>query len=241
MRLADRQRAFMAALEAREAPADARLAIYHRGVRAARRGALEAAYPVVLRLVGEAFFAEASDRHAEAFPPASGDLHLHGASFARFLEGYAPARRVGCLPDVARLEWALHECAFAAEAPPFDFAALRGVPEALQGELRLALHPAARLLRSAHPVLAIWEANQPGRDGTPGRLEGGDCVLVLRDGRGPRAEAVAVDEFAVLAALAGGMPLAQAGEGLGAERLAAIVVRHAAQGVICGFTVPPPR
>ena len=62
MSLERHQREFMDAVLAQAEPADSRLAIYHRSARANRAGALAAAYPVVKRLVGEAFFAEAAAR-----------------------------------------------------------------------------------------------------------------------------------------------------------------------------------
>ena len=58
----------------------------------------------------------------------------------------------------------------------------QGVPPGRHEGLRFVLHPAARLLRSSHPVVAIHAANQPGRDGAPERSAGGDHALVHRRG-----------------------------------------------------------
>jgi hypothetical protein len=179
--LARLQRDFLEAVLAPEAPADARLAVYHRSVRANRVGALAAAYPVVQRLVGEAFFGEAAARFADAFPSRSGDLHAYGREFAGFLSHYPHARAHAWLPDVARLEWAVHESKLAAQGGPFDYSALGRIAPDRLGEVRIGLRPCVRLVSSPHPILAIWEANQDGRDGTPGRLEGGERVLVRRD------------------------------------------------------------
>src|SRR5205085_2247436 len=123
--------------------------------------ALSATYPVVRRLVGAAFFDEAARRHALAVPSTSGDLSRYGVGFAAFLEAYEPARELRYLPDVARLEWALHECDQAADAAGLDLATLAGVAPGEEGRVRLALHPAVRLVASEYPVLSIWEANQP--------------------------------------------------------------------------------
>ena len=142
--------------------------IYRGNVLANRRGTLRATYPVVCRLVGDAFFDEAAARYAGHAPSRSGDLHEYGDAFANFLEGYAHARSLPYLADVARLEWACHECYHAADAGAFDFAALARVPAERHAGLRFLLHPSTRLLRSSHPVAAIMEANQPDRDGTPG-------------------------------------------------------------------------
>ena len=231
------QREFIAALYAEAPPADPRLAIHHGNARANWRAALAAAYPTVRRLVGDAFFAAACERYARDYPSRSGDLAAFGAELAGFLEGYPPAAGLAYLPDCARLDWALHRSFHAADAPPFDFAALARVPQERYGNLRLVLHPAAHLLKSAHPVVAIWEANRPERDGTPDRLEGGDHVLVARDGFEPRPSRVPAAEWEVLALLAAGATLDEACEAMGdrCALLQDVLGRHAAAGVLCGF------
>jgi hypothetical protein len=74
----------------------------------------------------------------------------------------------------------VHESLHAADGPSLDPVALGALPPDLLPRLVLTLHPAARCLESSHPVLAIWEANQPGRDGAPDRHDGADRVLVRR-------------------------------------------------------------
>ncbi len=218
------------------------LEVYRRNVGASLASALAAAYPVVRRLVGESFFEEAAARYARANPSASGDLHDYGESLAAFLEVYEPARGLACLPDVARLEWACHQSHHAADAGPFDAAALRDVAADALGEVRFTLHPATHLMRSFHPIAAIWEANQPHRDGTPERLEGPDHVVVRRaDGR-VRVERVDPAEWTLLAAFAAGASFEAASAALApgdAERvLAASLARLVRDAVICGFTLP---
>ena len=206
--LADLQREFLASLYG-EADLPGRPGVYRRNVLANLREALGATYPVVRRLVGDAFFAEAADRYASAHPSASGDLHRHGEAFAAFLAAYAPARSLAYLPDVARLEWAVAQAFHAANARTFDFAALAAIAEADRAAIRLALQPGARLIPSAHPIAAIWAANQPERDGTPDRAAGAERVLVHREGFGVRVRALADEEWALLSALARGATLGE--------------------------------
>jgi hypothetical protein len=210
MSLARSQQEFLDAILAPGEPADARLAVYHRGARGARQAALEAAYPVARRLTGDAWFGEAAARFAEAHPSRSGDLNAYGGSFAAFLSGYVHAQALPYLPDVARLEWAVHECAHAAGGEPIDYAALGGVPAEQLPSLRMALLPCVRLVQSPYPVLAIWEANQPGRDGTPDRIACPERVLVRRVG--PEVAPVAVDAgaWALLESFGRGEMLAEA-------------------------------
>jgi hypothetical protein len=235
--LAAAQRDFLDAVLAASEPADPGMATYRRNVIGARSGALAASHPVTQRLVGEAFFAEAARRHAVISPSASGDLHRYGADFADFLATYPYAAGLPWLADVARLEWAVHESSHAADGAPLDALALGSVPPEALEHLRPSVHPAVRLVRSPHAILAIWEANQPGRDGTPERSEGPERVLVRRDGYAVAPVLVDEPQWTLLAAFQRGATL---GEALAlledAERtLAASLARIAQLGALGGF------
>ncbi len=172
--LAAMQSAFAAVLRGAEPPAGLlrdetdlarRVALYRNNRDANARKALEGAYPVVRQLVGEAFFEGLSREYRRAVPSVSGDLNLHGATLARFLEGFEPARELPYLPDVARLEWAVHRAHYAADAPALDLARLSAVPVERQGGVRLRLHPACGILTAAFPVARIWAVHQPDHEG----------------------------------------------------------------------------
>ena len=123
--------------------AQAALAVYRNNVFAGFTRALQESYPVVVRLVGEAFFAQAARHFLEDKGFArTCSLSLFGAGFADFLETYPPAREVPYLGDMARLERAWLEAYHAAE----------------DGETRL--HPSVRLVHLGWPVLHVWEAHQ---------------------------------------------------------------------------------
>ncbi len=211
----------------------------HRGnVRASLRSALAATYPVVMRLVGPAFFDEAADRFARACPSRSGNLNAYGAAFDAFLASYPPARALAYLADVARLEWMAHESLGAAAQGSFDFSALSRVPPEAHGGIRFNLAPCVRLMRSMHPVVAIWEANQPERDGVPARDDGPDRVLVHRDASGIRVHALDEAQWHVLCALSRGNTLAHAGEALAGHapgELPRILSAWTGAGVIASF------
>jgi hypothetical protein len=242
MRLAAQQRDFMRGLFSDTEPAVPGLAVYRSSVAANLAGALEATYPVVRRLVGAPFFAEAARRFALAEPSASGDLDDYGAGFASFLAAYAPAASLEYLADVARLEWACHESARAPAAPAFDFESLSRVAPAGYEALRLTLHPAVRLVASSHPIAAIHEANAPGRDGTPARIQGADHVVVRRGEEGTIVEAVPAHEWRFLEGLARGESLGAASRALPGDLaqpfLATALARYVARAVVCGFTAP---
>lgn len=238
--LAGVQRDFLAALLDDSPAQDARLEIYRRAVFANWHGALAAAYPVVLRLVGADFFREAARRFARASPSTSGDLNDFGAGFADFLAGYEHAAPLAYLADVARLEWAVHEAHLAADAPACDFDAFARVPAETHDAFRFPLHPAARLLRSEHAVVALWQANQPARDGTPEGAAGPEHALVLRDDSGVRVVLLPAADWEFLAALARGATLGEACACLADEDLGRALAHLSLPGVLRGFEAPAP-
>ena len=237
--LARQQRDFMRELFAEREPGDRGVAVYRSSVLANYRGALAATYPVVARLVGDAFFTEAARRYALAHASRSGDLSDYGEAFADFLAAYPPATPLAYLADVGRLEWACHECERAPQAPGFDFAALASVAADRYGGLRFALAPCVRLVASSHPVVAIHEANAPGRDGTPTRERGCEFALVYRVDGHAGVESLPAAEWRFLEALARGESFAQAAGAFPAQDaeslIAAALARYVASGIVCGF------
>jgi hypothetical protein len=238
--LGELQQDFMAGLYG-DGPLPARVAVYRRNALANLRGALASSYPVVLRLVGTPFFNEAADRYARARPSTSGDLHRHGEAFATFLESYEPARGLAYLPDVARLEWAMVQSFHAADARAFDFDALAALRESDRPGIRLTLQPAARLVAAPFPVLSIWEANQPERDGTPDRSEGGGRVLVHRERFDVHARELSEAEWRFLSRIAASATLGElASDPQVAADLPAQLATWTRLGVIDGFECAPP-
>lgn len=193
---------------------EARLAIYRNNVLHNYGEALRAVYPVVERLVGEAFFQRAARRYARAVPSSSGDIQEYGRDFPEFLATLPGAAELGYLPDTARLEWLVHEAFHAASHPPLSGESLAGVPPQRYPELRFALHPSCRLLASAYPVHRIWEVNQPQRIGEEGvdLGMGGVKLLVWRCGFEIELAPLPAPEYALLQAMAGGAALGAACE-----------------------------
>lgn len=138
-----------------------RLEIYRHNVYSNLRGALKDIYPVILAVVGEAFFHHAADQFVMVHPSRSGDLNQFGGDWAAFLGTYPYAAELPYLPDVACLEWAWHEAFHAGDAPPFDPGRLVSLPPDAHGGLCFELHPTVRLVKSDFPIMRIWEVNQP--------------------------------------------------------------------------------
>ena len=142
----------------------ARVAIYRNHVFVRLTEALEATYPVVVRLVDRRFFAYAVDRYIREHPPAGPCLFEYGETLADFLATFPACRHLAYLPDVARLEWALNRALHAEDAVALDPRSLAAVPADEVGRLKLRLRPSVSLLESSWPIDRIWRANQPGAD-----------------------------------------------------------------------------
>lgn len=237
--LALQQREFMRALLDEAPPAPAGMEVYRRSVRANQAAALAATYAVVRRLVGDAFFAEAARRYAAMHASASGDLNEYGAGFTAFLSTYEHAAGLAYLADVAALEWACHECELAPEPDAFDFTALARVAPEAYAELRFALHPAVRLVSSAHPIASILAANAPDRDGTLSGAQSAELALVRRVNGEARVEACTGDAWRLLQGFARGETLAQASEGVSEAMVPQALADWVRAGVVSAFAAPP--
>lgn len=186
------------------------LGIYASNVRHNLSEALRAVFPVIERLVGESFFDATAGRYIRACPSTSGDIQRFGKSFPDFLAQFEPAAGLRYLPDVARLEWLMHEVFHAADAGPLALERLGALAAADAAVLQLTLNPACRLLASPFPVLHIWRANQPDTavDTEIDADSGGDWLLVRRSsGFVVEVQSLAVGEYAMLDALDGGAAL----------------------------------
>ena len=143
--------------------AAARFRIYRNNVYHGLGEQLAEAYPVVRRLVGEAFFLATAREYLDEHPPRSRSLALFGGEFPAFLQGFQPAASLPYLADVARLERAWLEAMHAADAAPLAPAELGRQGPAL-AEASFAAHPAARIVTSGYPIVDLWRVNQPGAD-----------------------------------------------------------------------------
>lgn len=153
-----------------------RFAVYRNNVAHGLAEALKARFPVVARLVGDAFFAAMAQVFWRAHPPQSPVMQEWGAAFPGFLAGFGPVAHLRYLPDVARLEYARGVAYHAADAVALTH---EEVQAALEQSVRLRLHPSVSLIRSNWPLVSIWAANQPGVE--PGPMpQQAEAALVAR-------------------------------------------------------------
>ncbi len=138
-----------------------RFALYRGNLSATWQKTLAAAYPVLQMLVGAEFFGGLAQAYGRRHPSDSGDLNRFGAHFGDFLQSFPHVADYPYLPDMARLEWALHRAHYAPSADGITPAQLAAVPPEQLEAARCVLHPACRLTASDWAVVALWQAHQP--------------------------------------------------------------------------------
>jgi hypothetical protein len=190
------------------------LAAYRGNAGAVAERTLAAAYPTLQQLLGEASFAALARacwlRHA----PTAGDLGLWGDMLPTFIADAESLAGEPYLPDVARLEWAVHRAERAADAsPPRDLERLGSDDPAA---LALRLAPGTALVDSRYPVVTLWQAHRSQADDRFAPVRAafdagtGECALVVREGWRATVLAVAAGEARYTQVLLAGGSLAAA-------------------------------
>ena len=200
--------------------------------------ALAATYPVLAQLLGEDSFAALARAFWHQQPPVRGDMAQWGEGLADFVAGSAQLADEPYLADVARVEWALHQCASAPDAvmAPDSFALLMTCdPDTLE----LALAPGCALVASPWPVVSIVGAHlqqQPDFDTVGRQLRAGVAqrALVWREGLRPRLRETTAEEAAFIAALLGGQALGPALDRAGALDFNAWLAQAVQTGLLLG-------
>lgn len=184
---------------------EARFARYRGNLVATWEKTLTAAFPVLQQLVGDEFFAALCRAFGHAHPSDNGDLNVFGAQFAQFLADFPHVAQYPYFPDMARLEWAVHEAYYAADGrsvAPQDLLAM--APDVLD-QTRFRLHPACALIDSPWALAPLWFAHQDQSEtGFPAQLDVASHVLVCRPAWKPQVIELSAAQFTLLATLADG-------------------------------------
>ncbi|OEJ69237.1 HvfC/BufC N-terminal domain-containing protein [Magnetovibrio blakemorei] len=162
--------------------AEQRLSIHRNNTTVLLCEVLGTTYPVVKKLVGEAFFDSVARAYVRAHPPRSPCLFEYGGHFGDYLANVPAVAELPYLSDVAKLEWAWNESFYAVDAEPLSASALAKIDPETYGDLIFTLHPSLRLVASAYPIKEIWDVNQCGAD-PDARVdlnEGAQRLAVLR-------------------------------------------------------------
>jgi hypothetical protein len=134
----------------------------------------------VQRITGVDFFRGMARFHIRATPPTSPLLFEYGRDFPDFIAAYEYARDMPWLADTARIERAWLDAYHAADLPVLSAGTLACVARSALERLRFKPHPAARIVRSAYPALAIFAMNRHDGSLSPLRSSDPEDALVTR-------------------------------------------------------------
>jgi hypothetical protein len=221
---------------------DRRMAIYRANMVAAAEKALASAYPVVRQVVGDEFFHGLAREYQRGTPSTSGDLTEFGATFDAFLAAFEHTQDLRYLPDLARLEWAVHRAYGAADAPDWDAASLGAIAPEQQAAIRFQWSPGTALVASPHPIVRIWTIHQVGYGGEFSvAWDRAETALVSRDGFLVTVDDCEPADAAFIAASLAGTAFGDAAAATLADHpsfdLGALLGRAIAARRICGFTL----
>lgn len=190
------------------------LKAYQTNGHASAERSLQAAYPVLMQLLGQESLYALAHALWHAQPPVRGDLAQWGAGLCDFVRASEQLAGEPYLADIARVEWALHACASAANQPQ-DLASFALLMQQDPGELQLHLAPGGAVVPSAWPVASIMLAHlthEPSLAEAGRRLRAGvgEAALVWRADLRPRVRAAIAGEADFLVALWAGQSLGDA-------------------------------
>lgn len=190
-------------------------AVYRNTVMKGCIDALQANFPTVEKLVGEAWFRAVAALHVRAQPPDEVCLLRYGRHFPAFLRNFAPAAPWPYLAGVAKLDRFWIEAHASGDADPLPPSALTGLPPAQLGELVLAPHPAARWAwYDELPIYSLWRHNREdsGTDPDQALTWCGEGVLITRPAGKVQSTSLDAAGCAFLEACSAGHPLAHAAQ-----------------------------
>src|SRR5262245_8316496 len=136
-------------------------AVYRNTVMKGCIDALQANYPAVAQLVGEAWFRAAAAVYARETLPRDPTLLRYGADFPEFLAGFEPAAGLPYLSGVARLDRMWIEAHTAPDEDALDPGVIAPLTTEAVAGTRLRPHPAARWAWfDGWPIYTIWSRNR---------------------------------------------------------------------------------
>lgn len=186
------------------APATKRFDVYRNNVAVSLTDALEAAFPVIHKLVGPDFFRAMAGVFLRQHPPTSPLMMFYGAQMPAFLSSFPPAASLPYLPDIALLELAIRTAYHAADAASLDPEIFSQISEDSLPKTVFAFAPSVQIVISDFPIHGIWAANMTGAAKPESVAQ---SALVTRPEFDPRVDALTPDQSVVLAALMAGNTL----------------------------------
>lgn len=193
-------------------PLPERLKVYRNNIVGSLTDVMKATFPVILKLVGEAFFEKMARSFILGNPPRSGCLNFYGAGFDDFVAGFSPAKTLPYLADVAKFEIALNDAYYARDEKPLAPEDLAAVAAEDLGSLPLKLCDCIKLINSSYPLMKIRDFCR--LEDTEGKTlnldQGGGYFMITRTDFESRAVLLSQDEYRMLDNLRTGQPLGAA-------------------------------
>ena len=226
-------------------------AVYRNTVMRGCIDALQANYPAVSRLVGDAWFRAAAGVHARAELPHQPMLLDYGSGFADFLAAFEPARALPYLAGVARLDRFWTEAHIARDELPVAATDVARLDAAALARTVLRPHASARWAWfDEQPIVSIWQRNR--QAASDAADEGGaisdlawhgEGVLIVRPHAAVESTPLEKSDCAFLDACAAGGTLADAAAAaLAADAhadLAALMARTLGAGAFGSLALRP--
>lgn len=180
-----------------------RFDVYRNNIIVGLKDAMESGFPAVHSLVGDAFFTAMCGEYVRTNPPHLPMMPEYGDTFADFIDGFAPAKTLPYLADVARLEYLMRCSYHAADSTPVTAKSLQ---DPLLLTYKVQLSPALFTLKSAYPIVAIREAALGGNQA----IGGPEDVLITRAEYDPIALSFPAGSADIITALIAGHNLMDA-------------------------------
>jgi len=186
--------------------AERRMGVYRNNAQIGFANALQATYPVLVRLSGKDWFNQTALSYQRISPSRSGDLNAVGSEFANFLDETLSDGEYAYFADVARLEWAYSETLNKPEARPGDFEGIGSLADEDYRYLRFSINPTASLIDSQYPLYAIWSSNrsESASSAIIHLNQGASRILVTRRAAHVDVRELSLSAFALLQAFAAG-------------------------------------
>ena len=194
------------------------LEIYQQNLIFTAARALSSTYPVLEKMLGAETLTSIAARLVNTVPPSTGDWADWGESVGKLLATTPLIESHPYLPDMADLEWKVHQVVRKA-VQPVALPSLSRLTEKNLHAVYIRLAPSLQLMRSVFPVDELWFAHQP-RDGEF-RLDmdaltqaiaqqQGDCLLAIyQQHQMPRLRRVSSSQFQWLSDIESGFSVAE--------------------------------
>lgn len=169
---------------------------------------LMAAYPQIVKLIGNNCFNMLAHLYQEQYPARESDLFNYGAYFDKFLATHSAVSHLVYLEEVAKFEWAYHQSYYAQDTSGVA-ANWEHISETQFAALQFELHPACHLLNFKYPILEILALCEGKRDEIDLDADGVN-LLVYRYNGMINLLSISADDFAFLSAIAQGSSILEA-------------------------------